>query len=101
MVLATVAACVPAVKSFTGIVTAVEGSGPADVDSVTVRTNDGQVLTFDVMRLDLNNGLPPAHLREHLATGVPIVVEYVIENGRNVALRYNDAPVQSLTGLPA
>ena len=78
-----------------GIVIAVDGAGPASVDAVTVRQYDGLVLQFDVGRLDLNNGLPAAHLREHLTTGVPIVVEYVIENGRNVALRYNDAPPPS------
>ena len=59
---------------------------------MAVRTADGNVLQFEVDRLDVNNGLPPQHLREHLATGIPIVVEYVVEGERNVALRYNDAP---------
>jgi hypothetical protein len=65
------------------------------VTAVTVRSSDGQVLTFDVGRLDLNNGLPAAHLREHLASGAPIVAEYIVDAGRNVLLRYNDAPVAS------
>lgn len=82
-------------KSFTGIVVAVDGSGPASVDAVAVRSNDGQVLTLDVRRLDVNNGLPGAHLREHLASGAPIVADYIVEGGRNVLLRYNDAPVAS------
>ena len=96
--MAGLAACAPQVMSLTGIVVAVEGSGPASVDSVTIRQNDGTVLQFDVGRLDLNNGRPAAHLREHLATGVPIVLEYVVEGGRNVALRYDDAPAP--TGSP-
>lgn len=90
VVWAVLAGCVPATRTSIGIVVAVDGSGPASVDSVTVRQYDGLVLQFDVERLDVSNGLPAAHLREHLATGVPIVVEYVVENGRNVALRYND-----------
>ena len=73
----------------------VDGIGPASVDAVTVRTNDGAVLLFEVGRLDIANGLPAAHLREHLATGAPIVIEYTEENGRNIALRYNDAPAVS------
>jgi hypothetical protein len=92
---AGLAACTPAVRSCTGIVVAVDGTGPANVSSVTVRQSDGVVLEFAVGRLDLNNGLPAAHLREHLASGGPIVVEYVVENGVNVALRYNDAPAPS------
>ena len=62
---------------------------------MTVRTNDGAVLLFEIVRLDIANGLPAAHLREHLATGAPIVIEYTVENGRNIALRYNDAPAVS------
>jgi hypothetical protein len=76
----------------TGIVIAVDSSSIGSVDQVGVRTAAGTVLQFDVERLDINNGLPPQHLREHLATGIPIVVEYVVEGERNVALRYNDAP---------
>ncbi len=63
--------------------------------AVTVRRSEGQVVTFDVGRLDLNNGLPGAHLREHLASGAPIVAEYIVDGNRNVLLRYNDAQVAS------
>ena len=54
--------------------------------------DDGTTLQLNVERLDINNGLPAVHLREHLATGIPIVLEYVVEGERKVALRYNDAP---------
>lgn len=79
-------------QRFSGIVVAVDGTGPASVDAVTVRSSDGRQLTFEVGRLDLANGLPAAHLREHLVSSAPIVIDYVVEGGRNVALRYNDAP---------
>lgn len=89
------AGCGPAERSLIGIVVAVEGTGPASVDTVTVRSNDGEQLTLAIERLDLSNGLPAAHLREHLASGAPIVAEYIVEGGRNVLLRYNDAPAPS------
>jgi hypothetical protein len=78
--------------SVTGVVLAVEGSGPAAVEQFTLRTPDGQVLTFQIERLDVSRGgKPAAHLREHQLDGQPIEVEYKLENGRHVALRYVDA----------
>jgi hypothetical protein len=87
-----VGACAAPIQTVTGIVVAVDGSSVGSVDQVSVRTAEGNVMQFDVDRLDINNGLPPQHLHEHLATGIPIVVEYVVEGERRVALRYNDAP---------
>jgi hypothetical protein len=76
----------------TGVVMAVEGSGPASVDQFTLRTPDGRVLTMAVERLDVSGGgKPAAHLREHQLDGQPIEVEYKVEGGRHVALRYTDA----------
>ena len=95
MLAAVVAACATAPRTASGIVVAFDGSSIGSVDQVDVRTNDGNVLRFDVQRLDINNGLPAVHLREHLASGIPIIVEYIVEGERNVALRYNDAPAQS------
>jgi hypothetical protein len=95
LVIAFAGACVADVKSVTGIVTAVDSTSVGSVNTVTVRTAEGQTFQFDVARLDVNNGLPAAHLREHLASGIPIVVEYVIDSGRYVALRYNDASAPS------
>jgi hypothetical protein len=72
---------------------AVDGSGPANVTSVTVRSSDGRQLTLEVGRLDLANGLPAAHLREHLVSGLPIFVTCHVDNGVNIATRYVDALV--------
>jgi hypothetical protein len=91
---AALGACAAPVQTATGVVVAVDSPSIGRVDEVTVRTDDGQVVRFDVRRLDINNGLPAQHLNEHLASGIPIVVEYVVEGGRNVALRYNDAPAE-------
>jgi hypothetical protein len=97
--LAQVAACAPSAppdaspETVTGVVLRVEGQGAADVTGFQLRTDDGQLLEFDVERLDLSGGgLPAPHLREHLRDGEPIAVDYVVEDGRNRALRYTDAP---------
>lgn len=71
---------------------AADGPSAAEVDSFRLRTSDGQVLQFTVVRLDLaSGGLPSAHLREHMASGEWITVEYHVENGVNIADRYIDA----------
>jgi hypothetical protein len=82
----------PTFASATGVVIAVTGPNSADVDSFTLRTADGQVIEFTVGRLELiGGGLPAPHLREHLVSGVPITVDYSVENGQNLAIRYVDA----------
>lgn len=74
------------------MVIAVAGDGPTEVTGFTLRTAEGQVLVFEVGRLDVGGGGKPApHLREHLLDGAPIAVEYRVEGDRNVALRYRDA----------
>jgi len=72
-------------------VVAVDSTSIGNVDQAAIRESDGNVLQFNVERLDVNNGLPAVHLREHLSSGIPVIVEYIVEGGQNVALRYNDA----------
>ncbi len=80
---------------------AAEGTTAAQVDSFSLRTSDGQVIQFKVVRLDLTNGgLPSAHLREHMSSGEPIAVTYHVENGVNIADRYTDAATEEPAGPP-
>jgi hypothetical protein len=80
-------------QSATGLVISADGPDASSVDSFTLRTNDGQVMVFDVGTLDLSGGgLPAPHLREHLVSGVPITVYYTFDGHGNVASRYIDAP---------
>jgi hypothetical protein len=95
---ALVGACAAPIQTATGIVVAVNSSSIGSVDQAAIREPDGTTLQFNVRRLDINNGLPAVHLREHLASGIPVVVEYVVEGNQNVALRYNDAPTPAPTG---
>jgi hypothetical protein len=75
-------------RQVTGVVIAADGPTAADVDTITLRTSDGQTLEFTIGTLNLNNGgLPAAHLREHLVSGEPITVFYY---GTEIN-RYTDA----------
>ena len=76
---------------MTGVVISVEGEGPASVQRFTVRANDGRAIVFELERLDVTAGKPAAHLREHLVSGEPVTIAYTIENGRHIALSYDDA----------
>lgn len=77
----------------TGIVIAANGPNVASVTDFTLRTDYGETMQFKVGVLDVNNGLPAPHLREHLQSGIPIFVTYHVENGVNIATRYIDAEV--------
>lgn len=82
----------------TGIVTNVTGPSATVVDSFTLRTRQGQVIVFSVGRLDISNGgLQAPHLRVHLVSGAPITVQYKVDNGQYVALRYDDAATPSVS----
>ncbi|HUG47501.1 MAG TPA: hypothetical protein VMP67_03710 [Candidatus Limnocylindria bacterium] len=76
----------------TGVVLTVEGSSLAEVNGFSLRTSAGEVLDFAVERLELaGGGKPGPHLREHRLDGQLIEVEYKVDAGRLVALRYRDA----------
>jgi hypothetical protein len=76
-----------------GIVTSIQASSPAQVSSFTLRTPSGEVLTFQVGRVQLAaDSFPPGHLHEHLATAQPVRVGYLDQGGLLVATRLQDGP---------
>jgi hypothetical protein len=76
-----------------GIVTSIRGASPAEVSSFTLRTSSGEVLTFEVGRVQLaTDSFPPGHLHEHLATAQPVRVGYLEQGGLLVATRLRDGP---------
>ncbi|HEY7024233.1 MAG TPA: hypothetical protein VH371_04650 [Candidatus Limnocylindrales bacterium] len=81
----------------TGIVIAATGPNVASVTDFTLRTAYGETIQFKVGVLDVNNGLPAPHLREHLQSGIPIFVTYHVDNGVNIATRYIDAVLPTST----
>ena len=97
LVAALLIACAPPpTGAAIGVVISIESTGPTAVTGFRLRTAAGETVDFDVGRLDLSDGgLPAPHLHDHLRDGEPIEVEYVVEGGRYVVLRYIDAPASS------
>jgi hypothetical protein len=64
------------------------------VDRFTLRTDDGQLLSF-VAAPDFNAGathvMTPGHMRQHMALADPVTVTYRDDNGTLVALSATDA----------
>ena len=86
------AACGPAPQTVAGFVVDVKSTSLTEVPSFTLRTQDGQELTFRVGALELDGGAFPAgHLREHMALNQAVAVAYRMENGERVAYRLVDA----------
>ena len=76
-----------------GVLLDVVSPGIQQVDSFTLRTDDGQLLSF-VTAPDFNAGvahlMTPGHMRQHMALADPVVVTYRSENGKLVALSATD-----------
>ena len=74
------------------MVISVDGPDAADVDRVSIRTNEGEELDLEVGVLDLTSGgLPAPHLREHLVSGEPITIFYYGDRDGFHLTRYVDA----------
>jgi hypothetical protein len=67
------------------------------VNSFTLRTDDGRELSF-VASPDFNQGvshvMTPGHMRQHMALADPVLVTYREESGKLVALSATDATSQ-------
>lgn len=86
------AACGPAPQTVAGFVVDVQSTSLTQIDSFSLRTQDGEELTFTVGALELDGGAFPAgHLREHMALAQAVAVAYREEGGRRVAYRLADA----------
>lgn len=86
------AACGPAPQTVAGFVVDVKSTSLTQVDSFTLRTQEGQELLFRMGPLELDGGAFPAgHLREHMALNQAVAVAYRMENGERVAYRLVDA----------
>jgi len=72
-----------------GLIIAIDSGGLTDVRSITVRTVSGEDITFRVGILD--DPVPPAHLNEHMAGALPVLVSFRVEGGELVAYRIDDA----------
>lgn len=86
------AACGPAPQTVAGFVVDVKSTSLTQIDSFTLRTQDGQELVFRVGLLELDGGAFPAgHLREHMALNQAVAVAYREEGGERIAFKLVDA----------
>jgi len=78
--------------SVEGVVIAVDGT-LAEVSSFTVRLPDGTDATFVPQPgILFDETAPIGHVRDHLVSGAPVLVEYVtLENGELLATAVGDA----------
>jgi hypothetical protein len=79
-------------KVATGVVLSVDQPAVGQVEGFTLRTSDGQTLTFTVGAVAQGGGaFPPEHLTDHQRTAEPVRVTYRVEGDRNVATKLEDA----------
>jgi len=77
-----------------GLLIDVESHELLHADEVTVRDNSGVVRTFRVSPEVADNSVTPfsaSHLRLHMVTAQPVVVEYQETNDGLLAMRIRDA----------
>jgi hypothetical protein len=87
----TPGAAVPA-SPVDGILIDIDSEGLSRVTAFTLRTNDGQEVTFRIGTLENGDQFPPGHLAEHLATSSPVRVFFRQDGADLVAYRLEDAP---------
>ena len=93
MVAVLVVGCGDGEKTITGVILDVESSSLTELDSFTVRSNDGEVLVFLVdpdAPLDPQGGLLPGHLLGHMQAAEQVTVYYRTDGGVLLAVRLED-----------
>lgn len=85
-----VVGCGDGEKTATGVILDVESSSLTELDSFTLRSNDGETLVFvsdpDVL-LDPQEGILPGHLLGHMQAAEQVTVYYREEGGALFAVR--------------
>lgn len=87
-------ACGDGEQSATGVITHVDAASITQVDSFTLRTNEGETLTFSIAAEaapDPQEGFIASHLRSHAAVADQVEVFYREEGGELLALRLEHA----------
>ena len=74
-----------------GVVVLVDSTGLDEVQSFTIRADDGRQWEFRVGVLENPTEFPPSHLAEHRATTVPVRVFFTFDGSELIAHRIEDA----------
>ena len=82
--------CGAALESEVGLVVAVDSPSIGRADGFQLRTEDGEMLTFDTTDLEFRQEFPAAHLVEHQRTAERVRVTYRRDGDRRVVVRLAD-----------
>jgi hypothetical protein len=80
-------------RSVVGVIIEVQATSLTEIDSFTLRDNDGRTLVFRVAQdaaQDPQEGFLPGHLRTHALAVEQVTVFYREEDGGLLALRLED-----------
>jgi len=86
-------------KVVTGVIIDVQASSLTQLDSFTLRSNDGETLEFRIdpdAAFDPQEGLFPSHLRTHALAAEQVRVFYREEGGELLAFRIEHAGSRTL-----
>jgi hypothetical protein len=87
----------PQTQTVRGVLLDVVSPSIQQVDSFTLRAEDGRELAF-VTAPNFNQGathvMTPGHMRQHMALADPVIVTYREDNGKLVAVSATDATSQ-------
>lgn len=93
VVLATAACTAPPTRTVHGVLLSVESPSIQRVERFTLRTDDGQELSFTTTA-DFNSGashaMTPGHMRQHMALADGVTITYREEGGQLIALNATD-----------
>jgi hypothetical protein len=82
-----------------GVIVSVDSRGLNDVRGFVLRVPPAFSYDFVLGPLENPTQFPPGHLAEHLATSQPVRVYFVVQDGKRVVYRLEDAaPVSSSPG---
>ena len=90
MLVTTAVACGQPLDSAAGLVVSVDSPSLGRVDSFELRTEDGDILTFDTTDLEFRRDFPAAHLGEHMRLAQAVRVTYRRDGERRVVVRLAD-----------
>jgi hypothetical protein len=79
------------VSPVDGVVVSVDASGLTDVRGFVLRVSGGFAFDFVLGPLENPTQFPPGHLAEHLATSQPVRVYFLVQGGKRVVYRLEDA----------
>ena len=83
-------ACGQPLESEAGLVVTVDSPSIGRVDGFELRTDDGEILTFDTTEMEFRPEFAAAHVAEHQRMAEPVRVTYRRDGDRRIVVRLAD-----------